>query len=602
MISCWHGIYESNQISQAVLCDGRTTRKVCYSYDEDGNLEKEYSPTDNSLTSYQYTVEARLEAVYTGNAYNRNLQMAAAYDGDGNRVYQVNYNPDMDEDFSCYYASYDNCDYNGTGIRLKVSGETSPTEEELIRLIAPAGAMLDSRYELIEYVNDVNREYVEVLVEQNINGRTDTTYTYGVDRISRELFNQTAKTSYYLYDPRGSVAGLADTRGHLTKTYQYTVTGELTHGSATYENEYTYNGESYNPNIHSQYLRARYYSVVTANFLTEDSYLGNIREPLTLNRYNYCISSYLNYEDPSGNFLLSPVIPSKLPSYGEFIDADITWDGVKEKASEIFGKIDSFMGTVNSFGSGVAGSLVKTALDKPAMWMYPIYSLEENLYNTIQQVLNPWPVDQYNRINLTGYLDGYLSMTESLVMRLAGDVEDMTAYYAGRCTGDVVVILAGMVEAVEGYGAAVAGGGTMIAETASGVGAGLVPGTAVLVLADALVAADGVVTVVQGMYGFANDQQRYQESKENTGNWGRGTFDSVEESLQYHFDKHGEEVGAKDIEQYIRKANGFRENLKGAKKTPLENGTPGSVRYTKNGKYIIIGPDEEILSYGLENK
>ena len=61
----------------------------------------------------------------------------------------------------------------------------------------PAGAVLNSRYELIEYVNDVNREYVEVLVEQNGGGRTDTTYTYGVDRISMELFNQTAKTSYY---------------------------------------------------------------------------------------------------------------------------------------------------------------------------------------------------------------------------------------------------------------------------------------------------------------------------------------------------------------------------------------------------------------------
>ena len=46
----------------------------------------------------------------------------------------------------------------------------------------------------------MNREYVEVLVEQNINGRTDTTstYTYGVDRISKELFNQTNRTSYYL--------------------------------------------------------------------------------------------------------------------------------------------------------------------------------------------------------------------------------------------------------------------------------------------------------------------------------------------------------------------------------------------------------------------
>ena len=59
--------------------------------------------------------------------------------------------------------------------------------------------------------------------------------------------------------------------------------------------------ENYNPNIKSQYLRARYYCVVTADFLTEDSYLGNITKPLTLNRYNYCVGNPLNYVDPSGN-------------------------------------------------------------------------------------------------------------------------------------------------------------------------------------------------------------------------------------------------------------------------------------------------------------
>lgn len=45
----------------------------------------------------------------------------------------------------------------------------------------------------------------------------------------------------------------------------YGVTGELTYGFAVYENEYTHNGESYNPNIHSPYLRAKYYNVVTAS-------------------------------------------------------------------------------------------------------------------------------------------------------------------------------------------------------------------------------------------------------------------------------------------------------------------------------------------------
>ena len=226
----------------------------------------------------------------------------AAYDGDGNRVYQLSYNPEKDEDFSAYYRSHKNADYDGTGIQLKAWGEVSATEEELMGLMGASGAVLTSRYELIEYVNDVNREHAEVLVEQNLNGRADTVYTYGTDRIGREMFGQVSRSSYYLYDPRGSVAALTDGKGHLTGTYQYGVSGELTYGGARYENEYTYNGESYSPVIRSQYLRARYYCVTTASFLTEDAYLGSIREPLTLNRYNYCLSSYLNYRDPSGNY------------------------------------------------------------------------------------------------------------------------------------------------------------------------------------------------------------------------------------------------------------------------------------------------------------
>jgi len=118
-------------------------------------------------------------------------------------------------------------------------------------------------------------------------------------QISLDRFD--GSTGYYLYDARGSVSGITNEEGQVYQSYRYSVTGEITFGAPQYENEYTYNGESYNPNIQSQYLRARYYCVVTATFLTEDSYLGSQTEPLTLNRYNYCVSSYLNYTDPSGN-------------------------------------------------------------------------------------------------------------------------------------------------------------------------------------------------------------------------------------------------------------------------------------------------------------
>ena len=293
--------------------------------------------------TYEYSVENRLAAVHDGDE----LLLAAAYDGDGNRVFLLNYNLHTDDDRKgnsgngsgnngngnsgnngkgngkgngnnkknsksdgtddAGYGNATNAEENNSqnqcGILFPVQEEVSATEADLIARIKTTGK--EKNYELIEYLNDVNREHAEVLVEQNINGKTDTSYIYGAeinggfDRISLDRFD--GSTGYYLYDARGSVSGITNEEGQVYQSYRYSVTGEITFGAPQYENEYTYNGESYNPNIESQYLRARYYCVVTATFLTEDSYLGSQTEPLTLNRYNYCVSSYLNYTDPSGN-------------------------------------------------------------------------------------------------------------------------------------------------------------------------------------------------------------------------------------------------------------------------------------------------------------
>ena len=75
-------------------------------------------------------------------------------------------------------------------------------------------------------------------------------------QISLDRFD--GSTGYYLYDARGSVSGITNEEGQVYQSYRYSVTGEITFDAPQYENEYTYNGESYNPNIQSQYLRARY--------------------------------------------------------------------------------------------------------------------------------------------------------------------------------------------------------------------------------------------------------------------------------------------------------------------------------------------------------
>ena len=354
----WHRYEynESNQLISEKLYNGKKTTSLAYTYDADGNRISETGRigTDKVNRTYEYSVENRLAAVHDGDE----LLLAAAYDGDGNRVFLLNYNLHTDDDWKgnsgngngnnkdnsgsgnkgkgnsgnngngngngkgkgnnkknsksggtddAGYGNATNAEENNSqnqcGILFPVQEEVSATEADLISRIKTTGK--EKNYELIEYLNDVNREHAAVLVEQNINGRTDTSYIYGAeinggfDRISLDRFD--GSTGYYLYDARGSVSGITNEEGQVYQSYRYSVTGEIAFGAPQYENEYAYNGESYNPNIESQYLRARYYCVVTATFLTEDSYLGSLTEPLTLNRYNYCVSSYLNYTDPSGN-------------------------------------------------------------------------------------------------------------------------------------------------------------------------------------------------------------------------------------------------------------------------------------------------------------
>ena len=51
-----------------------------------------------------------------------------------------------------------------------------------------------------------------------------------------------------------------------------------------------------------QYLRARYYEPETGRFMTNDSYLGNVMNPLTLNRYDYTSNNPVMNYDPSGHW------------------------------------------------------------------------------------------------------------------------------------------------------------------------------------------------------------------------------------------------------------------------------------------------------------
>lgn len=82
--------------------------------------------------------------------------------------------------------------------------------------------------------------------------------------------------------------------------------------------------------------------------------------------------------------------------------------------------------------------------------------------------------------------------------------------------------------------------------------------------------------------------------------WHPGSYTSSEASLLDHFLRHGIEVGAEDVEQYLRKALGFKQNLRRAQRSFPQGATEGTIRYVKSGRYIDLAPDGRIISFGRE--
>ena len=97
----------------------------------DSTQNLEYNPkvhetgtvgTDKVELTYIYTVENRLKAIYDADE----LLVAMAYDGDGNRIFQLNYNLHTDDDWkgNSGNGNGNNKDNSGSGNSGNTSGKT----------------------------------------------------------------------------------------------------------------------------------------------------------------------------------------------------------------------------------------------------------------------------------------------------------------------------------------------------------------------------------------------------------------------------------------------------------------------------------------------
>jgi len=135
----------------------------------------------------------------------------------------------------------------------------------------------------------------QVLMETS--GGAETIYLYGHARLAQV---EGADAEWFLGDALGSVRQVVDDGGDVVLARDYSPFGVVRSESGTGSSGYGFTGEQYDPYIDMLFLRARWYSVGTGGFVSQDPWSGSIYRPATLHGYLYASGNPINQRDPSG--------------------------------------------------------------------------------------------------------------------------------------------------------------------------------------------------------------------------------------------------------------------------------------------------------------
>jgi len=144
----------------------------------------------------------------------------------------------------------------------------------------------------------INGHVIEELTQD---GKVKARNVWGNKLIWRKDYSSNQEGTYY-YNNHGDVVKIKVANGEVV-TYDYDIWGNLLNSPAkeTMSNPFLYAGEMYDKESGFYYLRARYYDPGVGRFISEDTYKGQVDNPLTLNRYTYTANNPLRYIDASGN-------------------------------------------------------------------------------------------------------------------------------------------------------------------------------------------------------------------------------------------------------------------------------------------------------------
>lgn len=267
---------------------------------------------------YRLTDEAIIDAV------NGNHTSAYVYDQTGNRtqstmngittayVYDSNDRLQSQGAFSYTYDDQGNMLTESDGITTKTYGYDANQRmvaftdgmQSVAYAYNPDGIRVSKNVDGTEtmYLVDSNRDYAQVIAEQNASEVVEKEYVFGYDLVSQ---NDVSDTQYYHYDSLGTTRNLSDNTSVITDSYYYEAFGDLLASEGNTANDYLYSGEQFDAHLDNYYLRARYYNSSYGRFTQMDNWQGVGTNPITFNKYIYGNDDPLNFTDPTGNFSIT---------------------------------------------------------------------------------------------------------------------------------------------------------------------------------------------------------------------------------------------------------------------------------------------------------
>ena len=167
----------------------------------------------------------------------------------------------------------------------------------------------DSGIDIRSYLVDPNVSNAQIVEEYDDGNTLLAHYDWNDAELLREATRTADESTFTIREPlvdgHNSARQLLDSIGAISDIYAFDAWGNQQENIGGSFNPYRYNTQRLDASG-LYYLRARQYSSGLGRFLTHDSMMGNMNNPITQHRYLYAGDDAINFEDPSGQEMSLP--------------------------------------------------------------------------------------------------------------------------------------------------------------------------------------------------------------------------------------------------------------------------------------------------------